>query len=157
VVTEYQQNCQNDLPPNYPIEFRACLSSYIVFGVILGGLLALYVWALLARGLFPNWWWPISILTSCWVWVYFVLSRYRLRVDETSVSYSSLLVRNKKVERAQIAHADFAEVTGPLEGLCTFVVSTTAGEELRINAKVFSMDAVRMLCALHPAGRTARP
>ena|SRR5579864_641127 len=146
------QNVDEPSIPEYPKEFRSCLSSYIVFGTIFGVLLALWFSALLIRGTFPNWWMPIGILTFGWAAVFFWLSRFRLLIDENSVSYSSLLTRKKTCQRSDIIHADFAKVTGSLESPFTFVICTKAGEEMRINAKVFSLEAVRELGSLVKGG-----
>lgn len=134
--------------PGFPKEYRACLSSYVVVGVIFGGLLALWLTILLVRGMFPNWWMPICIVTCGWTFVLCWLSRFRLSIDAESVSYSSLFTHQKKIQRSEITIANFAKVKGPFESPYAFVIRTKAGEEIRINAKVFSLEAVRELAGL---------
>jgi hypothetical protein len=132
--------------PEYPKDFRACLSTYIVFGVMFGGMEALWFAGLLVRGGGPpSVWMFIGILTFAWAFVFFGISRFRLHIDAESVSYSSLFTHKRRFERSEITHAEFAEVTGSFEGPFTFVIRTTAGEEMRINAKIFSLEAVREL------------
>jgi hypothetical protein len=129
-------------------EFRACRQSYIVFGVICGPQLALWLWLLIDRGTFHHWRMPIGIITFGWGFVFFWLSRFRLLIDENSVSYASLFTRKKTLLRSEITHADFAGVTGSFKSPYTFVIRTKAAEEMRINAKVFSWEAVLELGSL---------
>src|SRR5262249_30770412 len=74
-------------------EFHACLSSYIVFGVLFGGPFALWLWILLVKGNIVDWWKLGAILMVGWVCVYFWLSRFLLVIDSNPVSYSSLFTR----------------------------------------------------------------
>jgi hypothetical protein len=90
----------------------------------------------------------IGVLALAWALVFLGISRFRLGIDAKSISYSSLFTRKRTLERSEITHADFAEVTGAFESPITFLIRTKAGEEMRINAKVFSIEAVRELCSL---------
>jgi hypothetical protein len=136
--------------------FRACRSSYIVFGVIHGVLLALWAWAVVVRGWHPTFWWFVGILTGSWTFVYFSLSRFRLVITPESVSYSSLFSPRKEFPRSEITFADFAKTTGSFESPLTFSIRTKSGDEMRINAKVFSLEAVRELGSLRQTKTRSR-
>ena len=86
-----------------------------------------------------------GIILAGWLFTYYSLYRFRLKIDTTTVTYSSLFTRETTVQRPDITSADFAETTGALESPFTFSIRTASGEELRINAKVFSLEAVKAL------------
>ncbi len=100
----------------------------------------------------PSLWTVLAFLTFGWAFTFFGFSRFRLVINVNSVSYSSLFTRQKTIQKSEITHADFAEETGSLESPFTFVIRTDAGEEMRINAKVFSLEAVRELGNLGKGG-----
>jgi hypothetical protein len=129
------------------MEFRACPSSYVVFGIIFGTPLVL-VSAVLIRGADPSWWQGIAVSSLLLASSVLGLSRYRLVITPDAVVYSSPLRRRRMIRRSDLTHAGFAEETGPLESPVTFVIQGQAGEELRINAKVFSRNAVAALTDL---------
>jgi len=135
------------VPPNEKL-FQACRSSYIVFGVIHGAILALFISAVVVRGWHSSWFWPFGILTGSWAFVFLWLSKFRLVITSESVSYSSLFSPKKEFQRCEIISADFAETTGSFESPFTFSIWNKSGEEMRINAKVFPLDAVRELGSL---------
>jgi hypothetical protein len=85
-------------------------------------------------------------LVLCWLW----LSRFRLEFDDNSIGYSSLFTGYRTIPRGQIVEANFAGETSPFESPFTFVLRTSTGEELRINAKVFSRQAVQELQSVAP-------
>jgi len=89
--------------------FRACRSSYIVFGVIHGAIQALFISAVVIRGWHSSLFWPFGICTASWVFVFYWLSRFRLVITSESVSYSSLFSRKKEFQRCEITVADFAK------------------------------------------------
>jgi hypothetical protein len=143
------QNVNEPYVPEYPKEFGACPSSYIVFGVMFGGMLALWLGGLIVRGGGPSSVWIlIGVLTFSWAFTFFGFSRFRLLIDAESVTYSSLFTSRMTFQRSEITHADFAEETGSFESPFTFVIRNKAGEEMRINAKVFTLEAVRELASL---------
>jgi hypothetical protein len=137
------------------IEYKACRSSYVVFGIIFGTPLFL-VSVVLIRGADPSWWQGFAVSSLALASSLLGLSRYRLVITPDAVAYSSLLHPRRKIRRSDIAHADFADETGPFDSPMTFVIRGLAGEELRINARVFSRDAVAALAGLSHT-RSCRP
>jgi hypothetical protein len=146
------QNVNEPSVPKYPKEFRTCLCTYVVFGVMFGGMLALWLGGLIVRGGGPSSVWIlIGVLTFSWAFTFFRFSRFRLLIDAESVTYSSLFISRKTFQRSEITHADFTEERGSFESPFTFVIRNKAGEAMRINAKVFSLEAVRELASLGKA------
>lgn len=137
------------------MKFRACLGSYVVFGIIFGTPLLLFC-AVVIRGADPSWWQGIAVSSLALASGFLGLSRYRLVIAPDAVVYSSPFHRRRMIRRSEITHADFAEETGPLESPITFVIQGQAGEELRINAKVVSLNAVAALADLSYVGAPAR-
>jgi hypothetical protein len=76
------------------------------------------------------------------------LGAFRLEFTKQTISYRSLFSRTRIFKRADISSAGWATITRPTEGPVTFVIRLTAGDELRINAKPFPREAVRMLIEL---------
>lgn len=89
----------------------------------------------------------IAALAFAFVW----LSRFRLVITPEAVTYSSLFVNEQTLQRSKISEAGFAERTKAFESPYTFVIRSSSGCELRINAKVFSPSAARELRALATA------
>jgi hypothetical protein len=137
------------------MEFRACPSGYVVFGIIFGTPLVL-ISAVLIRGADPSWWQGIAVSSLVLASSILGLSRYRLVLTPDAVVYSSPFHPRRMIRRSDITHADFAEETGPLDSPITFVIQGQASEELRINAKVFSRNAVAALADLSHVGSPAR-
>ncbi len=100
------------------------------------------------RGINASWWSFLAIFSSPLGLIFLWLSRFRLEIGPDFVAYSSLLNARREIQKSDIVHADFAKGTGPFEGIVIFVVRSRAGEELRINAKTFSREAVASLVNL---------
>jgi hypothetical protein len=137
------------------MKFRACPGSYVVFGIIFGTPLLLFC-AVVIRGADPSWWQGIAVSSFALALSVLGLSRYRLVITSDAVVYASPFHRGRMIRRSDITYADFAEETGPLESPITFVLRGQTGEELRINAKVFSRKAVAALADLSRVGLPAR-
>jgi hypothetical protein len=131
------------------MEYKACPSSYVVFGIICGIPLALSA-AVLIRGADPSWWYAFVLSVLAQALCFLALSRYKLVITPEAVAYSNPFRFRRLIRRSEIVHADFAEETGRFESPITFVVRCRTGEQLRINAKVFSRDAVTALVDLSP-------
>jgi hypothetical protein len=129
------------------MEYRACPSSYVVFGIIFGSPLVL-ISAVMIRGADPSWWQAFALSSLALASSFVGLTRYWLAITPDAVAYSSPLRPRRTIRRADIVHADFAEETARFESPITFVIRGRASEELRINAKVFSRDAVAALVDL---------
>ena len=126
-------------------EYRACTSSYVVFTGIAGVPLVISCLAAVRE---PSFLKAVLICVAALAFAFVWLSRYRLVITPVTVTYSSLFVGEQTFQQSEIAEAGFAERTGATESPYTFVVRSSSGRELRINAKVFSRSAVRELCTL---------
>jgi hypothetical protein len=131
------------------MEYRACMSSYIVFTVMCVPFIAGSVVLLVMTGQ-PSCLQMTAIASGAWLLSIYWLRRYRLAITADTVTYASLLARERRIARADIIHADFAESTGATESPLTFVIRTKDGTEVRVNAKVFSHEAVQALVGLNP-------
>ena len=126
-------------------EYRACGSSYLVFAAIVGTPLGISAFAAFRQPFFLK---AILICLAALGLAFLWLSRFRLVITPEAVSYSSLFTRERTVQRADIVAGGFAAHTGGFESPFTFVIRSGSGSEIRINAKVFSREAVRELCTL---------
>lgn len=72
----------------------------------------------------------------------------RVEVDDRTVTYRSLLSPTRRIRRADIIHADFANPPRSTEGPFTFVLRTNRDEELRINLKPFPLEATWEMLAI---------
>jgi hypothetical protein len=127
--------------------YRACASSYVVFTVLTGVPVGINVAALIATGN-PSLWWIIAAGTGVLLFVCLCLWRFRLEITADTVAYASLFMRKRMIARSEIVAVGPARRTGRLEGPMTIVIRSKSGEEIRVNAKVFSLEAVRALAAL---------
>ena len=132
---------------------RACASSSAVFTIIWSVLALMGVAALCKTGQ-PSLCQPVAICVGAGIFAAVWLSRYRLEFADDSVAYRSLFSRERRMNRSEIVFADFAERTGPFESPLTFVIRTASGAEIRVNARVFSREAVRALVGLAATSRT---
>ncbi len=125
--------------------FRACLSSYIVFTVICGIPLIIGIFAAAkSHSALPL----VAIAISAFLFSCFWLSRFRLEFNSERIGYASLFRPYRSIQRDTVVHADFASDTSAYESPFTFVVRSALGDELRINAKVFSREAFQHLLEL---------
>ena len=130
-------------------EFRACLSSYIVFAVIFGGLAVFLTLVLLATNASDfQGWLAVGSCLAVLAFSYYWLSRFHLVIGSEFISYASLFSVRRTIRRSEIIATEFVAEPGPYETPFTIVVITESGDDLRINSKVFSLDAVRALLAL---------
>ncbi len=126
-------------------EHRACGTSYVVFAAIVGTPLGISAFAALNQ---PSFLKAVLICLAALGFAFLWLSRFRLLITPEAVSYSSLFVPERTVQRADIAAAGFAARTGGFESPFTFIIRSGTGSEIRINAKVFSRATVSELCNL---------
>jgi hypothetical protein len=125
--------------------YRAESSAFLVLGVICGAitllwLIAAYVWGAS--------WVPVLIPVGAFAFGCLWLSRFRLTFGTDHLSYASLFMSRRSLPVAAIVSVELAGRTGPWESPLTIVVKSGSGKELRVNAKVFSREAVRRLFAL---------
>ena len=129
-----------------PMTYRAAPSAYVVFGVICG-IPALLGFA--AALMSPMSWAPVLIPVGAYAFACLWLSRFRLAFLPDRLSYGSLFSGERAVPYTSIKLVTPVVWTTPLESPLTVSVQSTTGEELRINAKVFPLEAVRRLMALN--------
>jgi hypothetical protein len=128
--------------------FRACWSSYLVMTICIG-IIPIIATPLALRG--DKGAAPIAVVGwAALLFTYLWLARFRLDFMSERVGYSSLFRRYSSIRRDSITEADFTSETSPFEGRNTFVVRGARGEEIRINAKVFSREALQQLFHLGP-------
>ena len=87
----------------------------------------------------------MATLLAVLAFTYYWLSRFRLVIDSESIGYGSMLRPFKTIGRCEIKSIEGADVTGPFESPFTIVVTADSGNNLRINAKVFSWEAIETL------------
>lgn len=134
--------------------YRAAPSGFVVFGVICGAIALLWVAAAYASGAS---WIPALIPLGAFALVCLGLSRFRLTFGPDRLSYASLFVSPRSLPIAAIVSVEPLGRLGPRTPPRTVVVKSSAGEELRVNAKVFSREAVgRLLALAKPSGPTTR-
>jgi hypothetical protein len=126
--------------------YRASLSAFVVFAIVFGVPGALLAWGLLAKhqSLLPVLI-PLAAysLTACW------LLRFRLTFASDRVTYQGLFSPPRSILYSavrSVGRASYRATESPL----IISVRDTTGNELRINAKVFPIEAVRKLNSLAP-------
>ena len=130
--------------------FRACWSSYRVMTICVGIIPAITTPFALRGDKGAA---QIAVLGwAALLFVYFWLLRFRLEFSDERVGYRSLFRPYRSVQRDAVVEADFAKKTSTYESPFTFIVRPAAGGELRINAKVFSREALQHLRELAPQG-----
>ena len=128
--------------------FRACWSSYLVMTICIG-IIPTVTTPLALRGDRG----ATQIAVVGWaalLLAYFWLSRFRLEFSDERIGYESLFSPYRIIQRDAVADAEFARDSSSYESPFTFVVRTVTGEQLRINAKVFSREALQHLLQLTP-------
>jgi hypothetical protein len=127
--------------------YRAAPSAYLVFGSITGALGVLWLVAMWRAGA-P--WLPLVLPVAGFVAVALWLSRFRLSFARDEV-FLRVPFRGKwRLARSEILSVEFAEETGRDESPLTLCIRTSFGEELRLNSKIFSTEAIQRLLALAP-------
>lgn len=134
--------------------FRAAPSAYLVFGGITLALEVLWFGAAWRSGAVT--WAPVLLIAGLYVGTVAWLARFRITLDS-----EALHVRLPFRPERRLAFDDLASVTfvsRRSEPPFTLVLRLRSGEELRLNAKLFTREAVQSLLALNPppAARTAR-
>ena len=128
-----------------PQTYRAARSAYVVFGIMCGVLAVLGTWAALVS---PMSWGPVLIPAGAYVLACVWLSRYRLVFSVDGLSYGSLFTPERVIPYRSIESIKPIFFTGRFAPPQRVLVKTKTGEELLINTKVFSREAVKRLVAL---------
>jgi hypothetical protein len=82
------------------------------------------------------------VLAALW------LASFRVVIGPEQVAFSRPLRRTLRVARHDILSVEFAQRTGRAEGPMTLCIRLSMGEELRLNAKLFSREALAQLMDL---------
>lgn len=135
--------------------YRAAPSAYLVFGAITGSLSVLWLVAVWRAGA-P--WLPLAVPVLGFLAMALWLSRFRLTFGPEEILLSLPFRARKRLARHDILSVEFAEQTGRNEAPMTLCIRTSFGDELRLNAKIFSTEAIERLLALgSPATPSKRP
>jgi hypothetical protein len=131
------------------VEYRACLSSYIILGIITGlPPVALVVVAFATKMPGPRW--GLGLMFLPFVATLYWLSKFRLVIGPETVTYTALFAQKQTIRRHEITEAHFAKWVWVHESPFNSVLRPHGGEDVRINAKAFSAEAVQKLLALGP-------
>jgi hypothetical protein len=134
--------------------YRAYLSSYIVLTVCFGLVPAIT----LPMGLHGDR--DAAAVAAVGVvallFIYFWLSRFRLTINPDGLVYSSLFTGERRIRLADITHTNVVYETGPYNFRCLLAI-TANGVTTRINFKVFSRDATRVLFHLVRPNQSLEP
>jgi hypothetical protein len=122
--------------------YRAAPSAYGAFGAITGALGFLWLMVVWRTGAT---WTPLAVPLLGFVAVALWLSRYRIVMDQERVTLTLPFRPVTELERSEVLSVEFAGETGLMESPATLSIRTSYGEELRLNAKVFSHEAVEAL------------
>lgn len=134
--------------------YRATLGAYLVFGTIAGALSVLWLVAVWRAGA-P--WLPVALPLVGFVLMALWLSRFRITLSHEAVEIAAPFLGRRSLERREILSIEFAEESGPTEGAATLCIRTCDGQELRLNAKVFSTEAIRHLLAVGSRTQSKSP
>jgi hypothetical protein len=122
--------------------FRACLRPYIILTVCIG-ITPLIALLPAIRG-DKDAAWVTAIGFAALLFTYFWLSRFRLTFTPDALTYSSLFAGHHRVPLSELARSQIYHQSGKYGGR-DLLQLTVHGKTLRINFKVFSDDATRML------------
>jgi hypothetical protein len=134
--------------------FRAARSAYLVFGAIVVALALLWLGAAWKTGVVT--WGPLGLLAvlyaACVVW----LGRFRIEIGAHELVVARPFASERRLERGDIVAVEFVAPRTRNEGPFTLAIRTRDGAELRLNAKLFTPEAVASLIALGPESPAAR-
>lgn len=126
--------------------FRAAPSAYLVFAGITLALEVLWLGAAWRSGAVT--WAPVLLIAGLYLGTVAWLARFRIRFDS-----DALRLRLPFRPERRLSFDDLAAVTFEArrdEPPFTLVLRLRTGEELRLNAKLFTREAVQSLLALNP-------
>lgn len=125
--------------------YRATLGAYAVFGTIAGALSVLWLVAVWRTGA-P--WLPLAVPLVGYALVALWLSRFRITLSHDVIEVGAPFLGGRTLERRDVLSIEFAEEPTRGEGTMTLCIRTSDGAELRLNAKVFSTEAIQHLLAI---------
>lgn len=133
--------------------YRAAPGAYGVFGSITAALSLLWLVAMW-RNAAP--WQPLLVPLGGFALVVVWLSRFRIQVGQGELTLVTPFGGKRRVALQDILSVELATETGRSESPFVLSIRTSAGEELRLNAKVFPRFAIQHLLALTPRARSPR-
>ncbi len=133
--------------------YRAAPAAYAVFGSITGALSLLWL-AAMWRNAAP--WQPLLVPLGGYAVVVLWLSRFRIQVGQGELTLTTPFGGERRVVLQDILSVELATESGRTESPFVLSIRTSAGEELRLNAKVFPRFAIQHLLALTPRARSSR-
>jgi hypothetical protein len=139
-------------PINYsPVRIRAATRPYIVFTLIWGGLLLMWLIAVLV-GTLAGAWKAVAICVFVLVSGFFWIGRFQITLSDECISYTSLFSRTASLALSEIKRARFARGWStywdqlrcrPLHSLVIEPEPTTGKTSVIINLTVFSQEDVK--------------
>src|SRR5262245_40243159 len=127
--------------------YRATLAAYTVPGTITWALVVLWtvaVWYLHAP------WQPLLVPVAGFALVALRLSRFRVTIGERELTLRVPFQPLLRTAPADVLSVELASESGLADGSHVLSIRTSAGEELHLDARVFSREAVQRLLALGP-------
>jgi len=125
--------------------YRAAPATYAVFGTIALALAVLWVAAMRRSGASFG---PLAIPLGGFALAALWLSRFRVTFDDVELVLCAPFQRTRRIARQDILSVELALEGEGTESPFVLCFRTSGGEELRLNAKVFSAVAVRHLLGL---------
>ena len=134
--------------------FRAAPGAYLVFAGISLALEVLWLGAAWKSGSVT--WAPVLLIAGVYAGTVLWLTRLRLVLEANELHVQLPFQRERRLARAEIVSVELEP--RPDEPPFTLVLRLKSGEELRLNAKLLTREAVRCLLDLNPppAPRAAR-
>ncbi len=129
--------------------YRAAPSAYLVFAGICLALEVLWLGAAWKSGVVT--WAPILLIAGVYAGTALWLSRFRLEFTADELHLTRPFRGEQRIARTEVVAVEFSLAGTRDEPPFTLAIRLRDGEELRLNAKLFSREAVRCLCALAPA------
>lgn len=135
-----------------PRTYRAAPSAYLVFAGICLALEVLWFGAAWKSGAVT--WAPVLLIAGVYVASVVWLTRFRLTLEPDALLLRLPFRAERRVPLAELASLTFD--ARPSEPPFTLVLRLRDGAELRLNAKLFTREAVQSLLALNPPPATQR-
>lgn len=129
--------------------YRAAPSAYLVFAGICLALEVLWLGAAWKSGVVT--WAPILLIGGVYAGTVLWLARFRLEFTADELRVTRPFRGEHRVARADVLAVEFSPPVGRHESPFTLSIRVRDGEELRLNAKLFTREAVQSLLAFAPA------
>ncbi|NOT31311.1 MAG: hypothetical protein HOP15_12770 [Planctomycetes bacterium] len=127
--------------------YRAAPGAYALSGTIAGLMSVLWLIAMWRMGA-P--WSPLLVPLAAFALVALRLARFRLSFGAQQLVFTTPFQKPRRVALREILSIEFGGESGSSESPSVICIRTSSGEELRLEAKVFSTEAVQRLLASAP-------